>query len=65
MVGRMKVCTASLTVSTAGTLSTTTSVSSSADPIPIAHHDSIHPYADGRTMRSVYLAISATTRNGM
>jgi hypothetical protein len=54
-----------LTVSTAGTLSTTTSVSSSADPMPIAHHDSIHPYADGRTMRSLYLAISATTRNGM
>ena len=65
MLGRMNVCTASLTVSTAGTLSTTTSVSSRAAPIPIAHHDSIHPYADGRTMKSVYLAISATTRNGM
>ena len=61
----MNVCTASLTVSTAGTLSTTTSVNSSAAPIPIAHHDSIHPYAAGRTMKSVYLAISATTRNGM
>ena len=41
MAGRMKVCTASLTVSTAGILSSTTSLSSSREPMPIAHQLSI------------------------
>jgi hypothetical protein len=65
MPGRMNVCTASLIESMAGTLSSTSSVSSSTAPIPIAHHDSIHAYDAGNVMTSVYLAISATIRNGM
>ena len=65
MLGRMKVCTASLTVSMAGILSSTTSVSSSTAPMPMAHHDSIHEYDCGSVMKSVNRAMSATTRNGM
>ena len=42
MLGRMKVWMVSLTVSTAGTLSRTTSASSSAAPMPMAQLLSIH-----------------------
>ena len=42
LAGRMKVCTASLTESTAGILSSTISASSSATPMPIAHQLDIH-----------------------
>ena len=65
MLGRMKVCTASLTVSTAGILSRTTSVSSSTTPMPMAHQDSIQAYDCGSVMKSVNRAMSATSRNGM
>ena len=65
MLGRMNVCTASLTVSIAGILSRTTSVSSSTAPTPMAHHDSIQAYDCGNVMTSLNRATRATSRNGM
>ena len=63
MLGRMRVCTASLTVSTAGILSSTTSVSRSTAPIPMAHPLSIQTRLCGRVMRSVKRAMRP--RRGM
>ena len=65
VAGRMKVWIASLTVSTAGTLSSTISARSSTVPMPIAHQLDIHSYPTGRVITSVNLSSSATTRKGM
>ena len=65
MVGRRTVWMMSLIESTAGILSTTTSMSSSTVHRPMAHQDSIHWYEAGSVIRSVYRASTAMTRNGM